>query len=674
MSLRLIQYSFLMLFVELALIRITGANFIFLAFFTNFILMASFLGIAIGFLYQNKNRHLFNGAIILLATIFLLCHVLRYEYQINLQSNIDDISLYINYFSSNAIPTVVTLPFVFLATTAVMAALANGTAQAFRALPPIKAYQLEITGSLLGVAAFTVLSFLQTKPLIWGLVITFIFISLLQSSWRRRPLLGLIHVTGLMLMLTVLQYESNAIWSPYYKIAVKPYSQHRYVIDVNGIPQQFIESVAQKQSNKPFYFYPYQHLPAQHALNHVLVIGAGTGGDVAVALAQGAKQVDAVEIDPALQQIGATLHTNHPYQDKRVTTYINDGRAFLQQSHQQYDLIILALTDSLTLVTHQSSLRLENYLLTVEGLQAARQHLTKDGVFAMYNYYRNNWVVDKVGNSLTTVFATLPCVDTEGENNHWLSVFTVSNLANLRCQQYWSQTNARATPTPATDNRPFFYMQSNEITTLYLYCLSFILLISLLAVKVTGTSYRRVMHYSDLLLMGTAFLLLETKNITQFALLFGTTWLVNALVFTGILFTVLCSIVTTQRIKSISLPWLASALFCSLCASWLVPNQALLTLPVVLRLFAAIALAFSPVYFANIIFAARFRATAHATDAFAANILGAMLGGLLEYSSLLIGYQNLLLIAAGLYLLALYLMPQPKMIPTTKNSGAATYS
>lgn len=673
MSTRLVQFSFLMLFIELALIRITAANFIFLAFFTNYILMASFLGIAVGFLYQNKKRHLFNSAILLLAAIFIICHVLRYEYQIKLQPNVDDLSLYINYFSSNALPVVMTLPFIFIVVTAVMATLANGTAQAFRALPPLTAYKLEIMGSLLGVLTFTLLSFLQAKPVVWGLVITFVFISLLQQNWRRHPALGLLHVTGLILMLAVLQYQSSAIWSPYYKIAVKPYSQHRYAIDVNGVPQQFVESVAQKHLYKPFYFYAYQHLPAQYALNHVLVIGAGTGGDVAVALAQGAKQVDAVEIDPALQKLGAALHADHPYQDKRVTTYINDGRAFLQQSHQQYDLIILALTDSLTLVTHQSSLRLENYLLTLEGLQAARQHLTTNGVFAMYNYYRNNWIVDKVGNSLTQVFGTPPCVDTEGEQNNWLSVFTVSQHASLRCQQFWSHDKSAA-PTPATDNQPFFYMQSNEITALYLYSLSFILLISLLAVKMTGNSYRRVMQYSDLFLMGSAFLLLETKNITQFALLFGTTWLVNALVFSGILLTVLCSILTTERYQNIPTRWLMIALLCSLGLSWLIPNQILLTLPAAIRLLTASMLAFSPVYFANMIFAARFRATAHATDAFAANILGAMLGGLLEYSSLLIGYQNLLLIAAGIYLLAVYLKPQPKIIPTTMNSGAATYS
>lgn len=634
--------------------------------------MASFLGIAIGFLSQQKNHLWFNAAILLLTALLFVCHALRYEYQIHMQPKVDDLSFYIDYFSAHAIPTVVILPFIFIATTIVMASLANGTAHAFHALPPLTAYRIEIAGSLLGVLTFTVLSFLQAKPIVWGLVICFIFIALLQQKWRQHPALGVLHIAGLILMLTILQFESRAIWSPYYKIVTKPYTQQRYAIDVNGIPQQFIESVAQKHLYKPFYFYAYQHLPATTVLNRVLVIGAGTGGDVAVALAQGAKHVDAVEIDPALQHIGTALHTDHPYQDPRVTTYINDGRAFLQQSRQQYDLILLALTDSLTLVTHQSSLRLENYLLTIEGLQAARQHLTTNGVFTMYNYYRNDWIVDKVGNSLKTVFGAAPCIDTAGTSQHWLSVFTVSaHSESLRCQHFWSAAN---TPAPATDNQPFFYMQQNEITSIYIYSLTFILLTSLIAMKATGTTYRSITPYADLLLMGTAFLLLETKNITQFALLFGTTWLVNALVFSGILFTVLCSVLTTERFQKIPTSWLTIALFVSLGLCWIVPNQLLLTLPAAWRLVLAIVLAFSPVYCANLIFAARLRTTATATDAFAANMLGCILGGLLEYSSLLIGYQHLLLVAACLYLLALFLMPQPKIMPTTKNSGAATYS
>ena len=47
---RLILLSFLVLFVELALIRWAASNFVYLSFSTNFVLLGSFLGIGIGFL------------------------------------------------------------------------------------------------------------------------------------------------------------------------------------------------------------------------------------------------------------------------------------------------------------------------------------------------------------------------------------------------------------------------------------------------------------------------------------------------------------------------------------------------------------------------------------------------------------------------------------------------
>jgi spermidine synthase len=84
----------------------------------------------------------------------------------------------------------------------------------------------------------------------------------------------------------------------------------------------------------PFYFFPYRHLPAG-TLDEVLVIGAGTGNDVAVALANGARHVDAVEIDPALQRLGRDRHADRPYLDPRVTAHINDGRAFLEQTDRR---------------------------------------------------------------------------------------------------------------------------------------------------------------------------------------------------------------------------------------------------------------------------------------------------------------------------------------------------
>ena len=69
---RLVCLSFLMLFVELALIRWTGSNVVYLSYFSNFVLLGSFLGIGIGFLRSRSHSPLFPWAAPALA--FLSWH------------------------------------------------------------------------------------------------------------------------------------------------------------------------------------------------------------------------------------------------------------------------------------------------------------------------------------------------------------------------------------------------------------------------------------------------------------------------------------------------------------------------------------------------------------------------------------------------------------------------
>jgi hypothetical protein len=97
---------------------------------------------------------------------------------------------------------------------------------------------------------------------------------------------------------------------------------------------------------------------------------------------------------------------------------------------------------------------------------------------------------------------------------------------------------------------------------------------------------------------------------------------------------------------------LYTLLFAAIALAWIVPPEDLLSLAVVPRFFASVALAFAPVFLANLVFAQRFREAESSTFAFGANLLGAMLGGALEYLSLITGYRALLLVVALLYALA----------------------
>jgi hypothetical protein len=152
--------------------------------------------------------------------------------------------------------------------------------------------------------------------------------------------------------------------------------------------------------------------------------------------------------------------------------------------------------------------------------------------------------------------------------------------------------------------------------------------------------------------------LLETKSVVQFALLFGTTWFVNSLVFVGVLLSVLLAVEVERRVRIARPLLLLTLLFGGLIVAWLVPTESLLGLPFLPRLFAATAVAFSPIFVANLIFAERFRDTADPPAAFGANLLGAIVGGTLEYLSLLTGFRGLLGIVALLYVVAYLLMPR----------------
>jgi hypothetical protein len=370
---------------------------------------------------------------------------------------------------------------------------------------------------------------------------------------------------------------------------------------------------------------------------------------VGIALAEGAQHVDAVEIDPVLVQLGRQYNPEHAYQNPRVSVHIDDGRAFLQNTDERYNLIIFALPDSLTALAGQSALRLENYLFTSQAVQLARAHLAPGGMYTMYNYYQP-FLLNRYATTLDTVFGSAPCAElgntVNGRQEAVLSVALDGQTPN--CTSRWQGQRV----TPATDDWPFPYLPSRSIPSYYLWVIGLILAGALVVIRKAGGPLKQMAPYVDLAFMGAAFLLLESKNIVQFALLFGTTWFVNSLVFAGVLGSVYAAIETARHVRLPRPVVLYGALMVALGVAWTIPQESLLGLPTVLRFLAATAIAFAPIFLANLVFAQRFKGVGSATTAFAANLLGAIVGGVLEYLSLITGYRFLLVVVAALYALA----------------------
>ena len=601
-------------------------------------LLGSFLGIGVGFLRARARTDLFPWSIVLLT--FLIGFVLLFPVTINRSGN------ELIYFGTvpGGLPMWIMLPIIFLAVAVVMAAIAQGVARAFAAFDALEAYRLDILGSLAGIVAFSLLSFTGAPPVVWG---TIVAIAFLVSYLPAVRLIQVVAALGLIVMLGRESLTPGLSWSPYYKIYAVTKGPGLTALAVNGIPHQWIESMAWRKKLEPLYFVPYARLRGNQ-LRNVLIVGAGGGSDVAIALAHGAKHVDAVEIDPGIYALGRRLNPNRPYQDPRVTIHIDDGRAFLQRTHNTYDLILFALPDSLALVSGQSALRLESYLFTLDAMRAARAHLNPGGAFGMYNYYREKWLVDRYANTLQVAFGHAPCLDAYG-GVAWFGLLMVGlEPGGVACATTWSPS-AGAAPAPVTDDYPFPYLRTRSIPPLYLAVLGLILLASFVLIRAAAGPLGQMRSYLDLFFMGAAFLLLETKNVVQFALLFGTTWFVNALVFFGILLSVLAAVEVARRTRFRKPTLLYLALFGSLILAWAIPPELVLSLDVPARLAVAVSLAFAPVFLANLVFAQRFREVSSSTIAFATNLLGAMVGGVLEYSSLLLGYRMLLVVVALLY-------------------------
>jgi spermidine synthase len=633
--------SFLMLFVELVLIRWLGAHIVHLSFFSNFVLLGSFLGIGLGFI-RGKDGDWFRWSPVLLAFLIAFAEVSP----VSVQKAGGDVTFF-GLYTERGLPAWVMLPIVFLAVAATMATIAQGVAARFATFPPLEAYRLDILGSLAGIAALAGLSLAGAPPLLWGVVIVAGFLLLLG---RARSALQIVSLVAMLVMLGGDLLDSNVVWSPYQRISVEAGPGNSVNVYANGVQHQAMTTPEFRRQIAPTYFLPYERATVR-PVQRALIVGAGTGSDVAIALSEDVRHIDAVEIDPRLYDLGRDLHPSHPYQDPRVDVFIADGRAYLQRTDRTYDLILFALPDSLTLVAGQSSLRLESFLFTTEAIQEAKEHLAPGGVFAMYNFYREAWLADRLANTLAQVYGHAPCFDSTRQVGYLALITTSVEPDAIDCPSRWSPVTDPVAA-PVTDDRPFAYVRTPSIPEFYLVTLGLILAVAVFAVRRIAGPLRAMRSSLDLFFMGVAFLLLETKNVVQFALLFGTTWFVNALVFFGILLTVLLAIEVARRTRPVRPGVLYLALGVAVAVAYLVPAGSLLDLAMAPRFAVATALAFAPVFFANLIFAERFQDTAEPTTAFGANLLGAMLGGALEYTSLVIGYRNLLLVAAAMYAVA----------------------
>ena len=688
----LFALGFLTLFLELVLIRYLAGSIWNLGYFPNLVLLAVFLGMGLGFLFHDAVPARRSPLLFLLSMPALLGLAVLVAAA---RPMVPGFSRWVGRIGGElfftAAPADATessawlFGLWFAAIVGLYFLIAQRTAKVFREHPPLTAYTLDIGGSCAGILAFMALSFARLPAWSWFLLLAPAVVVGAGPRWRVRAAAVaaaalaatalVAHRQDAVLMSDAAVAPARVEWSPYQKVEYATGPEIGRRIFVNGVSHQVISEGAALEGS--FYVVPHERrrTAGSPPYARVLVIGAGAGNDVAAALAHGARQVDAVEIDPVIADLGRDFHPAGPYRDPRVRLVVDDARAFMTRTEPGYDLIVFALTDSLVKVSAQSQLRLENYLFTRESIARAWSLLSPRGDLVFYNYYRSPWLIDKLVATIAAATGTAP-----------LEIFQRRDFRMFlagRAEAGAPPPAAAAAVEIPTDDWPFPYLRVRGIPRLYLDAtLALAATLALLVAATWWRSRRRPQATRTLevnlafLSMGLAFLLLESKSVVQFSLLFGTTWLNSSLVFLGVLVSVLAANwaatgLRGRRVLAWIFPFLLAT--CLLPLAWPLANL-LAVESLTLRFLAATALTFSPIFLANLTFSVAFREQPAPEHVFGWNLLGATLGGILEYTSLALGYGALALLVAAAYTLAftfLYLARRAEA-PASKPARART--
>lgn len=748
--------SGLVLFLELACIRWFPAHVLYLTFFTNAVLLAAFVGMSVGCLLADRPARLLRHTPLFLtlalgaglAVVHLRSEVERYV-NVADQANPDVV-----FFGGEAsvlkqvefrFPLEVVLGVFFVLIALVMVGPGQEMGRAFNRVPHRgRAYAMNLLGSLAGILLFAAGSMIELPPVAWFGVCALGITVLLARGPERPSVLShafLAAAVTLSLftsgMLPTPDGQPKTIWSPYYRIDFEPAHQS---ISTNLIGHQQIQPRGEP-SVEP-YALPYlfqRDLGADGGqawppFRRVLIIGAGSGNDLSRALqwCPADARIDAVEIDPVIQRLGAEHHPDRPYADPRVTLHLNDGRNFLRTAPAgEYDLVVFALIDSLVLQSGYSNLRLESYLFTTEAFRDVRRVLKPSGVTAVYNFFRQGWIAARLRDELATAFESEPVMLTNPPkdtvrlnefdrgftvffagspeaidplrsafartgNTYWYpwAVPVGTDTPNgfrpaddpppaLRASGYVVPMDIGGQPVeprwvrfrladlelstpdlaPATDDWPFLYTRRPAVPDHTVRGMGLMVLLSLgLWWAVSRAAGPAVPWDSKRggewglaarsFFLGAGFMLVETKAVVHMALLFGGTWTVNTVVFAAVLLMSLAGNLLALAVKPRNLTPYYAALFASLLLNVLIPIDAFLGLPTPAQVGGACLLAFAPVACAGVIFSASFARSARPNRVFGANVAGALLGGLAENASMLLGFRYLILVAAGFYLLS----------------------
>lgn len=679
---QLVIVSVLSLFMEMLMIRWVTSEVSVFAYFKNFVLIACFLGFGLGcYLCRLRVRLIAVLAPLLLLTILFKAPLPPLRQAMDKLPLLMGGGVQVNVWGVPAVPpkwsdmllamAVVVPLFVVVATMFIPFGQMVGW-YLENSRNGVNAYSANVVASLAGIGGFTVICFLSQPPWVWFLVAGVLFLWLFWRDRAARIAISVSFVVCFALLAIPGDGQSTTYWSPYQKLVLHPeYSNGQiesYDLTTNGswfqkvvnLSPSFVGSHPEEFRNHPVewssYNLPYRLYPSPPS---VLVLGSGMGNDVAAALRNGAGRVVAVEIDPLILKLGRQIHFEHPYQSARTQIVNDDARSYIENSHDQFDLIVFSLLDSHTTTSNFTNIRIDNYVYTREALQRARRLLRPDGLFILKFRADNSWIAGRLFSLMRDAFGQEP-MQFESEPAYYDTYgrFFVGGsrerLARATAEPAFAAylaSRSRLAMQPAastTDDWPYFYQQVPGLPIIViLVSVAVLVVFGWFLRQTSGEGARLDLHF---MLLGAGFMLLEAQIVSKMALLFGTTWVVNAVVVSGLLCLIVGANIVYGAAPRIPLAIAYAGLFLTLAVMYIVPMQKLFYESWSVRALVATLALCTPVFFAGIIFVSSFARAGFRGSALGSNLFGALIGGLLESASLWFGLKSLTIITAILYL------------------------
>ncbi|HEB02413.1 MAG TPA: hypothetical protein ENI12_04190, partial [Nitrospirae bacterium] len=589
------------LFWELVLIRWFSSTIRIVAYYSNFILISAFFGLGAGALLNRYRFRLWRWVLALIALCIVAGPLLGNFWQVNPSDTAEfvwagdpaGLQVYTHqqylfrWAPQIKLPYWFVLGTVYILNAFLFAAFGQWIGHLFSSFRPLKAYSIEIAGSIAGILLFALLSSMHTAPVAWFAlgILLILSISLGDKIVYWLALLAVLAVA------LVLPYSNNFFWSPYYKIDVIPLKAYidrnagkiikhdeafGYRLSVNNDYHQMILDFNRAEDNelvaawKDYYEFPYADTEKMPD-GPVLIVGSGSGNDVSAALAKTDKEVHAVEIDSKIVWLGRQLHFQKPYDNLRVRLTVNDARNFLSRTDEKYSAVVMGFLDSHTLLSSFSSVRLDNFVYTYESMREIRNHLMPGGKVYLMFASNTNWMTERLISMMEIVFDYK--TEVVASSSQYGSTFIfVNGIKDREESVAASEAGAisgslRSKGIP-TDDWPYLYLEKAGIPLHYRGFMVMVVVMGLLSMLLLPKGERdiRLPYF----FMGAGFFLLETSNVVALSLLYGSTWVVNVTVFTGILALILLGNLTASGMVRPRYRSIFALLFVSLMVSYIV--------------------------------------------------------------------------------------------------------